>query len=716
MYRRIISFFLALTACLAVCASVSADGAKNLVDGNSYTVEMGEPIKLSYGSEGGLGEGYDINNGQLTDSKTSLTSESSEGWYRAYSGGSRIVTFDIGHQVAVSSVEAGFLHSKNSSILAPRYLKIYLSDDGNGYQLVETYDTGVLMSDSDLRRCEFSVTLKTTYSARYVRVEFPVDAIAYCDEIRVLGRYTMIGNESSVKPDPIPETGVATSVGGSRNIVGIENGVVKNGAVERLTESDFLPYVAYLDSNGVISGRMFDSLRLYPADSEYPSGGCITGTSGRNGATASDWRMYLDATLRDLESLDRAVAQLNTQLGRSDTVKVFLTLPYPTVIGSVFGDVDGDGLDEYCRSLSERTAVLEWFIDGVRSSFIPYRYSNLKLVGFFWGGDEIRYTYSEHETALVRNTNDYLKRLDLQSVFACDYLASGYNEWESLGFSAAIMNSGISNPENRFSAPMLDELAETASDNRLGVAIGYNDFDAFDGNGYSIAGKNYESQLFYTYKNKNIACLKLFDQSDWSALATFCFAGTATPKGIYLRRLYDLTHSFINLTYKNSPPTVSIPDIELDMNDENIKVDILLDDPDSHFDDLVIEFPIEPSHGDVAVAATKKTLIYQPDENFVGEDSFTVRVTDGFNFSDTATVRVRVLGQSAVAPDTDNQTGNAQTTPSAVDRPVPVALIVILALMALAIVAVGASTVATAVKKSPSPEPEKPKNTYRPYR
>ena len=60
-----------------------------------------------------------------------------------------------------------------------------------------------------------------------------------------------------------------------------------------------------------------------------------------------------------------------------------------------------------------------------------------------------------------------------------------------------------------------------------------------------------------------------------------------------------------------------------------------------------IEFPTSPKNGSVAVSSDKETLIYRADDGFVGEDSFTVRVTDGFNYSEEVSVTVTVEPNSA---------------------------------------------------------------------
>jgi VCBS repeat-containing protein len=81
--------------------------------------------------------------------------------------------------------------------------------------------------------------------------------------------------------------------------------------------------------------------------------------------------------------------------------------------------------------------------------------------------------------------------------------------------------------------------------------------------------------------------------------------------------------------------------------DSRITAAITVVDEDSYRGDLKIEFPSSPKNGIVAVSSDKETLIYRADDGFVGEDSFTVRVSDGFNYSEEISVTVTVEPNSA---------------------------------------------------------------------
>lgn len=643
----------AVMLCTAVPAS--AEGETNLASGLSYTIETGEPVSMSHANfvEGGVK--FDVDSGQLTDGKTATNSESSDGWYRAFRSQSRIVTFDLGSVCAVTKVQAGFLHAKNSGIYAPRYINVYLSDDGENYGAAARFETGYNLADTTVSRCEFEIVPEKTYSARYVRVEFCSDIFAYCDEIRIIGSTETSGDEAKVKPEePEAAEGYLKSLAGVSDIVKLYNGYyAPDDSVGVLTEEDLLPYVAYLDTVGNISGKMFDAIAFVPCHGDYPSGGRLVKTNGKSGAVMSDWELYFEYTFkdgRDLAALDNVVGKVRQTLGLEGKYKVFLTVPYPTVIDKPFGDIDDDGLDEYCRTLEERSAILQWFADKYIAAFKEKKYENIELAGFYWLREEVNYSDSDHEDELVRSFNEYVKRKKLVTLFDPFYLSVGFDHWEELGFSGAVMqpNLAFSDTYSYFELGMLGEFAQSVYNNNLGVEIETNEPSAFRGDDYLSAGKNYESYLYYGATTGYMNSLKTYYQGAGpGSFYDFCYADINTPRGIYLRRLYDITYSFIHGVYKNTAPEVSVEDIELVAGDSRVMADMIITDSDSYWGDITVEFPRKPANGSVAVAANKKTLIYRANDGFVGEDSFTVSVSDGFNRSSEVTVKVTVSAPEA---------------------------------------------------------------------
>ena len=700
MIKKAIFALLAILVNSVCCSFASAQTEENLVAGLKYTVESGEPTTMSYDNFVESGVKFDVDNGQLTDGKTAPVNESSDLWYKAFRSQSRLVTFDLESNCAISRVEASFFHNRPSGVYAPRYINVYLSDNGTDYQLVKKYDTNYDLTYSVAARCEFEVLLDKTYSARYVRVEFSSDIFTFCDEIRVFGSKTLSGNEKTVVPDENKEPkGYFKELDGVSDVIKIYNGYyAPHPEIGILSEEGLLPYVAYLNTSGNIQGTMFDAVAFVPCHGDYPSGGRLVKTNGKPGAVMSDWELYFEHTFKegqDVDALDKVVGRVYGELGLEKKYKVFLTMPYPTVLDKPFGDIDGDGEEEYCVTLEDRTAIIKWFADKCINEFKAKGYENLELAGFYWLREEINYSDSDHEAELAVAFNDYIKSKKLKTIFDPFYLSIGFDHWEELGFSSAVMQPNVAfTNKDYFELEMLGEFAQSIHNNHLGVEMETNEPSYFRGDDYLKAGYNYESYLYYGAKTGYMNSFKTYYQGAGpGSFYDFCYADTKTPRGIYLRRLYDLTYDFIHNTYKNEAPKVEVNDMELTAGDSRGMADITIVDDDSFWGDVKIEFPTEPKNGSVAAAANKKTLIYRANKDFVGEDSFTVVVTDGFNRSEEVTVKVNVLPLEVSAEDSNNENESEVSTvvpePS-IDKGIPGWLIALLSVLGLAIVAVSA--------------------------
>lgn len=673
--------FIMLSAASSALADNSGDG-RNLASGLEYTVVSGEKITFSYGNYAEDSQSFDNNKGQLTDSETALTDAKSDGWYRAFRGGSRIVQFDLGSECAVWEIKAGFLNSKVSGIYAPRYIRVRLSDDGENWQKVWDASTNFPLISDGTVRCDADILLPHTYKARYVSIEYTCDIFSYCDEISVIGADEPDKNAKSLVPDAedAPE-GYLLSLDGVKDIIKIYNGYYPSSPDLSLnTEAELIPYIAYVGADGSILDTMFDAVALVPCHGDYPSGGRLVKTSNKAGAVMSDWELYYDYTFgegRDLENLDSAVGTVYSALGKSNKFKVYLTLPFPTIIEKAFGDIDGDGKDEYCRTLAERSAILEWYAKKCIAGFKSAGYSNLELAGFYWYREEVNYSESEDEEALVKSINSFVRGKKLSTLFDPFYLSTGYDEWEELGFSGAVMQPNVAFRSDRsyFSTEMLEEFASAVYNRHLGVEIETDEPSYFRGDEYLEAGFNYESYLYYGWKTGYMNSLKTYYQG--AGPGTFyilCNADTSTPKGVYLRRLYDLTYSFIKGSYKNEAPTVEISDFEVVSGDRRVTADINITDNDSYWGDVTVTFPTQPSHGSVAVSSNKKTLIYSADRDFSGIDSFTVKVSDGFSQSAEITVSVTVAAQEKSEPTSDESSTASESGSTGSPKWLPVVI------------------------------------------
>jgi VCBS repeat-containing protein len=115
------------------------------------------------------------------------------------------------------------------------------------------------------------------------------------------------------------------------------------------------------------------------------------------------------------------------------------------------------------------------------------------------------------------------------------------------------------------------------------------------------------------------------------------------PPGIYI---WFLTDEFkINATSVNAPP-VAYDDFY--DTDEDIILNVttgegvLQNDTDDDGDPLTAVKESDPSHGILTMFNTDGSFVYEPNPDFNGNDSFTYKAYDGYNYSDIATVTITI--------------------------------------------------------------------------
>jgi PKD repeat protein len=77
-------------------------------------------------------------------------------------------------------------------------------------------------------------------------------------------------------------------------------------------------------------------------------------------------------------------------------------------------------------------------------------------------------------------------------------------------------------------------------------------------------------------------------------------------------------------------------------------IDVLVNDTDSDGDSLLIDSFSVPEHGDVIINENK--VVYTPDSTYIGNDSFSYTVSDGFGGYSTSIVNLTVITNTNAAP------------------------------------------------------------------
>jgi hypothetical protein len=105
--------------------------------------------------------------------------------------------------------------------------------------------------------------------------------------------------------------------------------------------------------------------------------------------------------------------------------------------------------------------------------------------------------------------------------------------------------------------------------------------------------------------------------------------------------------------------------------DEDVPVDVyvLVNDTDPDGDDLTVESVTDPTYGTAIISNDSTYVIYTPDDDWNGVDSFTYTVSDGNGGTDTATVTV------TVNPVNDPPVAEEQAVATDEDTPVEITLV-----------------------------------------
>ena len=104
-------------------------------------------------------------------------------------------------------------------------------------------------------------------------------------------------------------------------------------------------------------------------------------------------------------------------------------------------------------------------------------------------------------------------------------------------------------------------------------------------------------------------------------------------------RLHYTTDLEVILIIENSPP-VAVDDSATCAEDDSVSVPVLANDSDPDGDPLSIQSVGSPAHGDASRSGDQ--VVYTPDPDYCGDDSFTYTASDGNGGSDSATVSVTV--------------------------------------------------------------------------
>ena len=522
-------------------------GMVNIVQRMAYNVTSLVSTKYSFSSH----EAKYYLPGALTDGMIGSSTKLSDDEWQGYDhGGERSVVIDMGKVNTVHQMQERFLHYPSAEIYFPRKVTYSLSMNGTDWSVVGIVKSSVPLTDTAIAAQTYSLS-GLNYQARYVKMTFTVDVNVFADEFQVFGNSGIVNNAIVPQITPLPVYPDAycppgsPKVGGIKNMVLIYNGYYpSNPAVGKNTVDELIPYVGYETTSNTIKDFMFDGFLFLPYVAVgAPSGGKYY-CDKVHPTVKPDWLYYLDNTFEasyNLSALNNATGKVKKILDKpSYTVKVEIAIPYPTPSATNFGDVDEDGIPENLSNLSDREKVIKWYVDQVMSRWKASHYINLDLVGFYWYEESADFSVDDSEKAMLLYTGRYIRNLGKVFDWIPFYQASGFAEWDSLGFDAAIMQPNF--VFSHFPEPELGEAADACKKLGMGVELEI----------------HWDALTDSTYRSKYFEYLNYGVTKDYMKDAVHMYYQNGGPGTFYqscvstdpqIRNIYDQTYKFIKGTY-----------------------------------------------------------------------------------------------------------------------------------------------------------------------
>lgn len=696
MLKRIISACFAAALIFNVFGGVAmAQENKNIVLGLTPTVSFGEDISESYYLLGEEASDYS----PLTDGKYSKSANyANKEYVTFYRGKTREIVFELDTVYAVTGFKASFLSNYGAGIYCPRLCNLYVSENGVDYMLAYSLYDESKTGNPVVRTESYEVTDGKKYKAKYVKIEFDVLVNVFCDEIEVYGVTPDGTEEKFVKTEAQEYQGFDRGAEGYRDMAVLycgydydaDNNKTYSSEYVNATEEMLLPYVAYLDKDGSITDTMFDSVVYCSLQGLCPSGGKLY---YRNGSynTKEDWETFAQSVFSETynaAALNSAVGKVKEKLGLSDyKLRLVVAMPYAySKQDRPFGDINGDGVAETGDTHEKRLAIYKWYVDYVSALFESKGYENLEFGGYYWTSESVTYTEMGSDIPFMRSVADYCHEKGSKLFWIPFYLASGFEDANDL-FDTAFMQ-----PNYSFLAyskqGMFTSFADTINKYGMGIEMEIH-WDAANPSaaGFKEAINRYRAYLNYGYITGYMtgAAHAYYQNSAPGTFYTACFSSNEE-----LRSIYDDTYKFIKGSYVYNSPVITV-DGDISVTAGNRFVGMIRGWDKNTEKEFIIE--TQPSHGTLKIDNSIGKFTYRAEEGYAGADSFTVKLFDGYTYSNSVTVNITVKAPAAEESGVSDISSHTQEKPSLGKG-------LWITLAAVATVSVAAAIVAVAVKKA----------------
>ena len=563
----------------------------------------------------------------LTDGK--LASDMycySSGWFYSRGGNAIDFFYDIGKLSSIESLHISLLEQTDWGITRPKFITVFLSEDGENWYRVGYYDRHDDTEEFSKteKRLSFDFDLGKAYAARFVRYRIESGA-TFIDEFSAIGTKKVSSSTKRLADSDYNCSIYYTNPERTR-YVGLDNSNVKAKDIALIwggnqgADDMLLPFVAYLDENGKIKDTFMDGI-MY-----LPGGSLPSGQKAYQEPVKIDWEYLYDTTFNGkngFDTLNNVVGQVKEELGLTDyKVKVYISILTVRDTVTDFGDVDGDGVSESLATPEGRKKVLEWYNDLCMTTFAERNYQHIEFDGYYWLNEDV--TWEHDDSAIITEVGEYVHGFGTNYLWVPYYTANRYFLGNEMGFDVVAMQPNVmfdlEKPLRNFDITAL----RTKSMNMC-VEIEHS-YQAFSD---PIYVKTYMSYLYYgaVYGYMDAIHIYYDDQDNYAQLAR-----SDDP----LHRMqYDATYKFAKGTLEVTPDA-------LDTAKFSVAQDTMLCEKLNNSESIKM-FSLEsaPEHGTVSIASDG-TFRYFPEKGFTGTDKFTYTYNEFLGESESCTVEITV--------------------------------------------------------------------------
>lgn len=609
--KRIFSVMLAglLLALPLACFSAGAAGETVLSVGKSYTVKYDSEIDGAYPAKA-----YEPES-SLTDGVFAANAAASDSAYlRLYRGTAVNVTIDLEAVCAVSSVEVSSLQS-GGGVVCPRYVRVAVSEDGESFGTVGTLEDPDSVTNNQSRSIKHKVELDKAYRARYVRVTFSSDVHTYIDEITVSGSADAAGAAAAEADAPVEDRGFGPQIDGIGNIVLMYT-------IGNYTEEQLLPYLMYVDTDGNVTDTMFDAMLFLPA-----------GGSNYDYTAADGWDKYLTdmlgaAAKNNLTALNSLVGKYKEELGGAK-YPVFLSVPFLAPGNRYFDGVKPD-------SLENRSQIIQAFVDKMIDSFNASGFDNLELKGLYWHEELVQYTLSNYEEELIKRFNEYVHGKGLKTIWIPYFGAPGAERAVELGFDCATLQSGYAFGRDASVIAEIGEATPKAVEDSAAEAKKYGLGMEFE---LDLGQSNYLDRYYkYVHTGYATGCMDGHMMMLYQSVSGI-YGCAYSAKGSNQRQVYDMTYRYIKGTFTSYAPEVAPGQYIVVKTGSRASGKLEVADADTVRGTLKTA-EVSIPEGLPFVVEGDGFYVLNATSAEAGSYEVSFSVTDGYNVSETATVRI----------------------------------------------------------------------------